>query len=105
MSAVRQNFLINVNLERLILLRNDQKTFVQTQGLPATGDLACAPCFQQHSISQFFLAHPVEASFALQFVVCGDLPPTSTSCDDCPTLTLMIRTCFATFLCKSCTCV
>ena len=27
----------------LVLLRNDQKTFFQTQGVLATGDLACAP--------------------------------------------------------------
>ena len=37
----------------LVLVRNDQKTFFQTQGVPTTGDLACAPWFQQHSISQF----------------------------------------------------
>ena len=42
----------------LVLVRNDPKTFLQTQGVPATGDLVCAPWFQQHSINQF-LGHPV----------------------------------------------
>ena len=42
------------------ILKKDQKTFFQTQGVPATGGLACVPWFQQHSISNF-LGHPVWA--------------------------------------------
>ena len=105
MSAVRPNFLINVNLERLILLRNDQKTFVQTQGLPATSDLACAPCFQQHSISHFF-GTPCRSILCAS--VCGlwgpatHLPPVRwLSYLDADDLHVFCNL----SLCKSCTCV
>ena len=38
-----------------VLVRNDQKNNFQTQGVPATGDWACAPWLQQHFVSAFFL--------------------------------------------------
>ena len=38
----------------LVLVRNDQKKNFQTQGVPATGDWACAPWLQQHSVNTFF---------------------------------------------------
>ena len=40
----------------LFIERDDKK--LQIQDVPAIGDLACAPWFQQHSIS-IFLGHPV----------------------------------------------
>ena len=42
----------------LVLVRNDQKKNFQTQGVPATGDRACAPWLRQHSVNTFFLEHP-----------------------------------------------
>ena len=63
----------------LVLVRNDQKknTF-QAQVVPTTGDGAHAPWLQQHSISTFFLGHPVyqhflkgqDCYFYLQGTVC-----------------------------------
>ena len=47
--------------ERLIMLslsKKRPKTFFQTRGVPATGDLACALWVQQHSIIQFYFGTP-----------------------------------------------
>ena len=43
----------------LVLVRNDQKINLQTQGVPANGDWASALWLQKHSEIAFFLGHPV----------------------------------------------
>ena len=52
---------MNMIWERLILLslsKKRPKTFFQTPGVPATGDLACALWVQQHSIIQLYFGTP-----------------------------------------------
>ena len=55
MSAVGPSFPINMTAGScLVLVRNDQKNiFPDTGGPGHTGHLACAPWFQEHSISHF----------------------------------------------------
>ena len=54
-------FTIDMTWGCLILLslsKKRPKTFFQTRGVPATGDLACALWVQQHSIIQFYFGTP-----------------------------------------------
>ena len=44
---------------RLSLGKKQPKNTFQSQVVPTTGGFACAPWLQQHSISTFFLGHPV----------------------------------------------
>ena len=65
MSAGGLSFTMDLTLERLIQLflsKKRSKNTFQAQVVPITGDWACAPWLQQHSISTFLGGHPVGES-------------------------------------------